>query len=130
MLYDMAISEMVKNIEADGTFRTGKLWEGVWTRDVSYSAILSLAHLEPDLVRNSLMRKVDKKGRIIQDTGTGGSWPCSTDRVVWTIAAYEVYLETGDLAWLSIRVRVCSGAKAALSIGANRAILNGCSRLT
>lgn len=100
MLYDMAISEMVKNIEADGTFRTGKLWEGVWTRDVSYSAILSLAHLEPDLVRNSLMRKVDKKGRIIQDTGTGGSWPCSTDRVVWTIAAYEVYLETGDLAWL------------------------------
>ena len=99
-LYNLAISEMVKNIEPDGTFRTGQLWSGVWTRDISYSAILSLAHLEPEVVKTSLMRKVDKKGRIIEDTGTGGSWPCSTDREVWAIAAYEVYLETGDVSWL------------------------------
>lgn len=99
-LYNLSISEMVKNKESDGTFRTGELWSGVWTRDVSYSAILGLAHLEPEVIKTSLMRKVDRKNRIIQDTGTGGSWPCSSDRVVWIIAAYEVYLETGDISWL------------------------------
>lgn len=99
-LYDLAVAEMVKDIESGRTFRTGELWSGVWTRDVSYSAILSLAHLEPEVVKNSLLRKVDRKKRIIEDTGTGGSWPCSTDRVIWAIAAYEVYLETGDVAFL------------------------------
>ena len=99
-VYDLAVAEMVKNIEEDGTFRTGEKWSGVWTRDISYSAILSLAHLEPEVVKTSLMKKVDRKGRIIQDTGTGGAWPCSTDREVWAIAAWEVFLETGDYAWL------------------------------
>lgn len=99
-LYNLAVAEMVKNIEKDGTFRTGEKWSGVWTRDVSYSAILSLAHIEPQTVMTSLMKKVDSKGRIIQDTGTGGSWPCSTDREVWAIAAWEVYLETGDISWI------------------------------
>ena len=99
-LYNLALDEMVQDIEDDGTFRTGELWGGVWTRDVSYSAILSLAHLEPEVLKTSLMRKVDDRGRIIQDTGTGGSWPCSVDRVIWTVAAYEAYLETGDMEWL------------------------------
>lgn len=99
-IYDLAVAEMVKNIEEDGTFRTGEKWSGVWTRDISYSAILSLAHLEPEVVKTSLMKKVDRKGRIIQDTGTGGAWPCSTDREVWAIAAWEVFLETGDYGWL------------------------------
>ena len=84
-VYDLAVAEMVKNIEEDGTFRTGEKWSGVWTRDISYSAILSLAHLEPEVVKTSLMKKVDRKGRIIQDTGTGGAWPCSTDREVWAV---------------------------------------------
>ena len=99
-LYNRAIDEMVQNKEEDGTFRTGELWGGVWTRDLSYSAILGLAHLEPEIVKTSLMRKVDAKGRIIQDTGTGGAWPCSTDREIWAVAAYEVFLETGDMSWL------------------------------
>ena len=99
-LYDLAVAEMVRNIEEDGTFRTGEKWSGVWTRDISYSAILSLAHLEPEVVKTSLMKKVDRKGRIIQDTGTGGAWPCSTDREVWAIAAWELFLETGDYGWL------------------------------
>ena len=33
---------------------------------------------------------------IVQDTGTGGSWPVSSDRVVWAMAAWEVYKATGD----------------------------------
>lgn len=99
-LYDLAVQELTLDKEKDGTYRTGQLWEGVWTRDMSYSAILSLAHLDPDGMKACLLKKVDKKNRIIQDTGTGGSWPCSTDREVWAAAAWEIYLETGSDAWL------------------------------
>jgi len=99
-LYNLAVDELCLDREADGTYRTGQYWGGVWTRDMSYSAILSLAHLDPDGMKKCLLRKVDRKNRIIQDTGTGGSWPCSTDREVWIAAAWEIYLETGSEAWL------------------------------
>lgn len=97
----MAADELLNNVEADSTFRTGALWAGVWTRDISYSIILSLSDLLPDISRISLMRKVDRLGRIVQDTGTGGSWPCSSDRVIWAVAAWKIYLATGDKDWLS-----------------------------
>ena len=99
-LYNLAIHELTLNKEKDGTYRTGQYWGGVWTRDMSYSAILSLAHVDPEGMKACLLRKVDKKNRIIQDTGTGGSWPCSTDREIWAAAAWEIYLETGSDAWL------------------------------
>lgn len=98
-LYNLSVEEMVSLIEADSTWRTGTLWSGVWTRDVSYSALLSLAYMNPDVTRNSLMKKV-RNGKIVQDTGTGGSWPVSTDRMTWTLAAWQVYLATGDKKWL------------------------------
>lgn len=99
-VYNLSLEEMIKAIEPDSTFRTGKEWGGVWTRDISYSIILSMAYLQPQVARNSLMRKVNKKKRIIQDTGTGGAWPCSTDRMIWAAAAWEVYKATGDKDWL------------------------------
>ena len=99
-LYNMAVDEMINNFEKDGTLRTGLYWGGVWTRDVSYSALLSLSYMCPDKVKNSLEVKVDRMGRIIQDTGTGGSWPCSSDRVVWALAAWNIYLATGDMEWV------------------------------
>nr|WP_235727310.1 hypothetical protein [Hymenobacter siberiensis] len=46
------------------------------------------------------MRKVSPTGRIIQDTGTGGAYPCSTDRIIWATVAWEVYQATGNEAWL------------------------------
>lgn len=46
------------------------------------------------------MVKVDEDGRIIQDTGTGGSWPVSTDRMAWALAAWELYCVTGERSWL------------------------------
>ncbi len=98
--YNMALDEMVNAVEPDTTLRTGKEWAGVWTRDVSYSILLSMAYLQPEASRISLMKKVDSKGRIIQDTGSGGAWPISTDREIWAIAAYEVYKVTGDRKWL------------------------------
>lgn len=99
-IYNMALDEMVNAVEPDTTLRTGKEWAGVWTRDVSYSIILSMAALQPEASMISLMKKVNPSGQIIQDTGSGGAWPISTDRMVWVLAAWEVYKVTGDKAWL------------------------------
>ncbi|MDQ4139309.1 MAG: glycogen debranching protein, partial [Bacteroidota bacterium] len=105
-LYNLGLEEMVNAIEPDNTFRTGKEWAGVWTRDISYSIILSMAILQPQVARNSLMRKVNKRQRIIQDTGTGGAYPVSSDRIVWAIAAWELYKVTGDHDWLKKSYRI------------------------
>lgn len=99
-IYNMGLDEMVNAVEPDTTLRTGKEWAGVWTRDVSYSIILSMASLQPEASMISLMKKVNPSGQIIQDTGSGGAWPISTDRMVWVLAAYEVYKVTGDRKWL------------------------------
>jgi len=98
-IYNMGLEEMQRAIEPDSTFRTGKEWSGVWTRDISYSIILSMAVLQPKVAMYSLMRKV-QDGHIIQDTGTGGAYPCSSDRMIWGVAAFEVYKVTGDKEWL------------------------------
>lgn len=99
-VYNMGLDEMVNAVEPDTTLRTGKEWAGVWTRDVSYSIVLAMAALQPQASMVSLRRKVDSLGRIVQDTGSGGAWPVSTDRMVWLLAAYEVYKVTGDRQWL------------------------------
>ncbi|TLM94080.1 glycogen debranching protein [Hymenobacter jeollabukensis] len=99
-LYNLALEEARRAVEPDGTFRTGQEWAGVWTRDISYSIILAQAAIQPEVAKTSLLRKVSADGRIIQDTGTGGAYPCSTDRMIWAVAAWEVYLSTGDEAWL------------------------------
>ncbi|RYU75329.1 alpha-L-rhamnosidase-related protein [Hymenobacter persicinus] len=99
-LYNLALEEATRAVEPDGTFRTGQEWAGVWTRDISYSIILSQALLQPEVAKTSLLRKVSAQGRIIQDTGTGGAYPCSTDRIIWAVAAWEIYKTTGDEAWL------------------------------
>lgn len=99
-IFNMGLDEMVNAVEPDTTLRTGKEWAGVWTRDVSYSIILSMAYMQPEASKMSLMKKVNSSGQIIQDTGSGGAWPISTDRMVWIIAAYEVYKATGDIKWL------------------------------
>ncbi|MBO9902528.1 Six-hairpin glycosidase-like protein [Xanthomonas phaseoli pv. dieffenbachiae] len=75
-------------------FETGERWPYVWTRDVSFAADLALAQLEPERTRNALRFKLSaaRDGRtpglfVAQDTGSGGSWPISSDRVVWFLAA-------------------------------------------
>lgn len=98
-IYNLSIEELEKNLAPDSTFNTGKKWKGVWTRDISYSTILALAFTNPELCMNSLLKKV-KNDRIIQDTGTGGSWPISSDRMIWSVAAWEIYKVTGDSDWL------------------------------
>ncbi|MBN1154184.1 glycogen debranching protein [candidate division KSB1 bacterium] len=98
-LHALSLEEMVLDIRDDGAFMAGAKWPGIWTRDVSYSILLSLAFINPEASKKSLIAKV-KNNRIVQDTGTGGSWPISSDRMTWALAAWEVYLFTGDADWL------------------------------
>jgi hypothetical protein len=77
-----------------GCFETGKLWTYVWTRDTAYAVMLGLAPLDPPRARASLDFKLSERRaggglEIVQDTGTGGSWPVSSDRVVWALGAWE-----------------------------------------
>mgnify|MGYP003624231548 FL=1 len=99
-LFNLSLEEAIKNIEPDSTLRTGAKWGGVWTRDVSYSTVLAFAYHEPEVAKISLRKKV-KRNRIIQDTGSGGAWPVSSDRTTWVLAAWEIYKVTGDEAWLN-----------------------------
>ncbi|MEE1673323.1 esterase [Agarivorans aestuarii] len=87
-------------------FETGAKWHYVWTRDLSYAANLGLALIDPQRVQNSLEFKLSpyRDGQakpvyaegssyglqIVQDTGTGGSWPISTDRVAWALGAEKL----------------------------------------
>jgi len=104
-LFNLSLEEARLNIEPDSTLRTGAKWGGVWTRDVSYSTLLAFAYHEPEVAKISLMKKV-KRGRIIQDTGSGGAWPVSSDRTTWALAAWEIYKVTGDEAWLNTAFKV------------------------
>lgn len=99
-LFNLSLEEAIIAIEPDSTFRTGAKWGGVWTRDISYSILLAFAYHEPEVAKISLRKKV-QRGRIIQDTGSGGAWPVSSDRTTWALAAWEIYLATGDEAWLA-----------------------------
>ena len=69
-IFNMGLDEMVNAVERDSTLRTGREWPGVWTRDVSYSIILAMAALQPEVSRISLddqhdvLRKVSKERTV------------------------------------------------------------------
>jgi hypothetical protein len=79
-------------------FETGAKWPYVWTRDLSYAIDLGLWRLDPLRASNGLRFKLSDvrdmslpKGLyVMQDTGSGGSWPISTDRIVWFLAAQHL----------------------------------------
>ena len=79
-------------------FETGLKWPYVWTRDLSYSVDLGLWRFDPARSRNGLNFKLSDvrvpsatQGLyVMQDTGSGGSWPISTDRVVWFLGAQHL----------------------------------------
>lgn len=83
-------------------FESGEKWPYVWTRDISYAVDLGLASVDPRRALNSLLFKTSRIRAevsneqlrdatvVAQDTGSGGSWPVSTDRVVWILAAGDM----------------------------------------
>ncbi|MCR5018434.1 MAG: carbohydrate-binding protein, partial [Bacteroidales bacterium] len=102
-LYNMALEESLLDIRPqDNTFMAGMLWPDTWTRDIVYSIYFAYSWLFPDISRKTLEKQTLKNpSEALQDTGSGGSYPVSTDRVVWAIAAWEYYLATGDKGWLA-----------------------------
>lgn len=126
-VFNMGLDEMVNAVEPDTTLRTGKEWAGVWTRDVSYSIILSMAALQPEASMISLLKKINNQQQIIQDTGSGGAWPISTDRMVWVLAAWEIYKVTGSKDWLEkvYPIIVNSIAKDDLSVRSDKGLIKG-----
>ncbi|MDR3456555.1 MAG: hypothetical protein P4N60_03855 [Verrucomicrobiae bacterium] len=111
-LYAMAVHEAVLNSVPqikDGAYgkgaplqleayQTGEFWTYVWTRDLAYSVNLALGGFDPPRAVNSLLFKTSvlkasvaggNRNQIIQDTGSGGSYPVSSDRVVWALGASE-----------------------------------------
>ena len=84
---------------------TGAQWPYVWTRDLAYATDLALFRFDPLRARNGLQFKLsgvredrvvrdpkaagkqDPATYIVQDTGSGGSWPVSTDRISWFLGA-------------------------------------------
>lgn len=120
-LYAMAVHEALQNSVSqikDGAygngapisleaFQTGEFWTYVWTRDLSYSVYLALAQFDPPRAESSLLFKTSVvkstvsggfTNQIIQDTGSGGSYPVSSDRVVWSLGADEtlMFLPAGE----------------------------------
>ncbi len=87
----LAQNEVQKNIRSDGTFCAGAKWPTAWTRDMSYAIDLSLSFLFPEVVEKSLDSRIENTS-ILQDTGSGGSYPVSTDRITWITAAYDYSL--------------------------------------
>ncbi|MGN2243176.1 Six-hairpin glycosidase-like protein [Frateuria sp. GZRR33] len=84
-------------------FETGEKWPYVWTRDLSYAIDLGLWRFDPARSRNGLDFKLSgvrvpsaPQGLyVMQDTGSGGSWPISTDRIVWFLGARHLLDDAG-----------------------------------
>ena len=80
---------------AGGCFETGRKWTYVWTRDTAFAVDLGLASVDPTRAANSLRFKLSARRsggdvQIVQDTGSGGSYPVSSDRVAWAVGAWTL----------------------------------------
>ena len=102
-MYNMAMHELYRGISPEGLLTAGAAWSTVWTRDIAYAAALGADIAAPAATRRSLESRV-RDGVILQDTGTGGGWPISTDRVVWVLGAWAYYQSSGDREWLEFAI--------------------------
>jgi len=98
LLTSMAFEEAAADINKNGYFVAGAKWPSAWTRDMSYAIDLSLGFLFPEATEKSLETRIED-GIILQDTGSGGSYPVSSDRIVWGKAAYSYALWKQDSAY-------------------------------
>ena len=104
-MYALAAQELQADISPEGCLLAGANWSTVWTRDIAFSAALGTALAAPEATRRSLESRVHH-GVVMQDTGTGGGWPVSTDRVSWALGAWALYEVQGDAQWLAWCVEV------------------------
>ncbi len=77
------------------------------TSDIVLATSLSLAISDPDMAKKLLMSCVDN-GVVRPDITAYPSWPVTSCRSAWAIAAYEVYKSTADTAWMKQAYRIAS----------------------
>lgn len=107
-VYNLSMEETLLNINNGAygdVFWTGTNWHKVWTRDTAMAVQYSLAWIFPEETKNSILEKIIGGNGSPQvweeDTGTGGSYPSSVDRIIMEIAGWELYKTTGDKEWLA-----------------------------
>ncbi len=113
--YNLTMEEIFKSINYDETFGdvfyTGTNWHKVWTRDTAISMQYILSWMFPEISTNCAEAKVvGKDGNLTfeEDTGTGGSYPVSTDRIIMMLAVWETYLADGNTETLEYFYEVAS----------------------
>ncbi len=99
-MFNLAAKELADDVNAAGLLTAGVNWDGCWTRDTAYAMMLGTCFSLPEACKTSLESRV-RDGKILQDTGTGGGWPISSDRTTWAEAAWIYYCCTGDADWLA-----------------------------
>ncbi len=113
-VYNLSLEEAVKSINKDSfgeVFYTGTSWQKVWTRDTALSNLYSLSWVFPEISYNCEREKVKSSGGVSvfeQDTGTGGSYPVSTDKIITMLSVWETYLADGNKEHLSYFYDICS----------------------
>lgn len=112
-VYNLSMEETVINkfeSEFGTAFYTGETWRKVWTRDTAMSCEFSLAAIYPEISLNCAKEKVVHfNGFEVfeEDTGTGGSYPVSTDKIITYLSVWEIYLSTGDESVLEYFYDIC-----------------------
>ncbi len=86
-LYALALQES-RELGVDG------IQDGAFN-DTAYAMHLGLAGIDPTRAQRSLAFKLSERRaggdlQIVQNTGTGGSYPISSDRVAWALGAQAV----------------------------------------
>ena len=112
-VYNLSMEETVINkfeSEFGTAFYTGETWRKVWTRDTAMSCEFSLAAIYPEISLNCAKEKVVNFPTFSvfeEDTGTGGSYPVSTDKIITYLSVWEIYLSTGDESVLEYFYDIC-----------------------
>ncbi len=113
-VYNLTLEEALKSIFTENNtkyFRTGTNWDKVWTRDTALSSLYSLAWVFPEISYNCEYKKVKTSSGLSvfeQDTGSGGSYPVSTDKIITMLSVWENYLADGNKDHLSYFYNICN----------------------
>lgn len=112
-VYNLTMEETLKSINTDefgDVFYTGTEWQKVWTRDTAMSCMYSLSWIFPEISYNCQREKIKTADGISvfeEDTGSGGSYPVSTDKIITMLAVWETYLTDGNKDHLAYFYDVC-----------------------
>lgn len=112
-VYNLTMEETLKSINTDEfgeVFYTGTEWQKVWTRDTAMACMYSLSWIFPDISYNCQREKIKTSDGISvfeEDTGSGGSYPVSTDKIITMLAVWETYLTDGNKDHLKYFYDIC-----------------------